>query len=121
MEGAIMNQAKLTAAQLARLEQEQGREYLLTHYIKEGSTIYTTTRGVGHNYSLFIAQDNQIIEITYWVAQALGEKLSLSAGYRVIRQSGGGMDLAFNLVYNLSSVLFAGQDRAGYVLKQEKI
>jgi len=27
------------------------------------------------------------------------------------------MDLGFNVVYNLSSVLYAGQDRAGYVLK----
>jgi hypothetical protein len=110
-----------------RAQQELDRDYaiekLLTHYVKEGVKVYTILRhvsssGMSRDISLVVAQGDEIIDITYYAAQALGDKLIESKGHRVIRVSGCGMDLGFHLVYNLSSVLFHGQERAGYVLKQ---
>jgi hypothetical protein len=113
----------LSKRQAAQLDIDYAREKLLTHYLKEGTRVHTILRhvsasGTSRDISLVIADGNEIIDITYYAAQALGERLVDSHGWRAIRQRGGGMDMGFNLVYNLSSVLFHGQDRAGYVLKQ---
>lgn len=86
-------------------------------------TVYTILRhvsasGMSRDISLKTMQDGQLIDITFTAAEALGEKVKEKDGHRVIRVGGCGMDMGFHLVYNLSSVLFAGQERAGYVLKQ---
>ena len=113
----------MTKKQTQQLEQDQAREKLLEHYLTAGSSVYTLLRsrsasGMSRTMSVFVADGNQILDITYYTAQALGEKLVEVDGYRAIRQNGGGMDMGFNLVYNLSSVLFKGEERAGYILKQ---
>jgi hypothetical protein len=107
----------------AQLDRDYAKEHLLTHYLKEGDKVYTilrhvSTSGMSRDISLVIAQGDEIIDVTYYVAHAMGEKVSESKGHRVIRVNGCGMDMGFHLVYNLSSVLFAGQERAGYALKQ---
>jgi hypothetical protein len=106
-----------------QLDRDYAKEHLLTHYVKEGTKVHTILRhvsasGMSRDISLVIAQGDEIIDITYYAAHALGDKVSESKGHRVIKVSGTGMDMGFHLVYNLSSVLFAGQERAGYVLKQ---
>jgi len=106
-----------------QLEAEQARETLLTHYLTEGSRVYTILRhvsasGMSRDISLVVAHGNDITDVTYYAAQALGDKLVERNGNRAIRQNGCGMDMGFNLVYNLSAVLFRGAERAGYVLKQ---
>jgi len=106
-----------------QLDREYAIERLLTYYVKPGTKVYTILRhvsssGMSRNISLVIADGEDIADITYYAAQALGDKLIESKGHRAIRVNGCGMDMGFHLVYNLSSVLFAGQDRAGYVLKQ---
>ena len=105
------------------LDRAYGREKLLEHYVTPGATVYTILRhvsasGMSRDISLVMANGNEITDITYYAAAALGENLKESAGHKAIRVSGGGMDMGFHLVYSLSSVLFNGQDRAGYVLKQ---
>lgn len=105
------------------LDRAYAVEHLLTHYVKEGTRVYTIMRhvsasGMSRDISLVIAQGEEIIDITYYAAQAMGDNPIESKGHRAIRVSGCGMDMGFHLVYNLSSVLFHGQDRAGYVLKQ---
>ena len=102
------------------------RERLLNHYVTQGATVYTILRsrsasGMSRTISLVVALDGKVQDITYYAAQALGERLIETNGQRAIRQNGGGMDMGFNLVYNLSSVLFNGQERAGYILRQEWI
>lgn len=104
---------------------------LTNHYgIKEDSTIYTmkevSPSGLTSYVRLYItAQDlgqpADIVNITYTVAQALGWPTKERNGKRWLVVSGGGMDMAFHTVYTLSSVLFAGQERAGYVLKHRDI
>ena len=112
-----------TLKEQKKLDRDYAIEHLLTHYLKEGDKVYTILRhvsasGMSRSISLVIAQGNEIIDITYYVAHALGDKVIDSKGHRAIRVNGCGMDLGFHLVYNLSSVLFHGQERAGYVLKQ---
>jgi hypothetical protein len=107
-------------------EMEDARESLLTHYVTQGATVYTILRsrsasGMSRTISLAVALDGKMQDITYYAAQALGERLIETNGRRAIRQNGCGTDMGFNLVYNLSSVLFKGEERAGYILRQEWI
>ena len=118
-----MTTATISKKAQAQLDRDYAIEHLLTHYLKQGDKVYTilrhvSTSGMSRDISLVIAQGDEIIDITYYVAHAMGEKVRESKGHRVIKQNGAGMDMGFNLVYNLSSVLFHGQERAGYVLKQ---
>ena len=114
---------KLSKREQALMDRNYAIEKLLTHYVKPGTKVYTIMRhvsssGMSRNISLVIANGDEVIDVTYYAAHALGDKLIESKGHRAIRVNGCGMDMGFHLVYNLSSVLFTGQDRAGYVLKQ---
>lgn len=109
-------------------DKELSKERLLIDYLKETNTVYTVSRGVSSSgltqyVSLMVPgldHDGKpdLFNITWHVSNVLGDKLHDKHGHRVLKLQGGGMDLGFNVVYNLSSVLFAGQERAGYVLKQ---
>jgi hypothetical protein len=125
MEGYDMTTTTTKKAQRIA-EMEDARESLLTHYVTTGATVYTILRsrsssGMFRTISLVVALDGKMQDITYYAAQALGERLIETNGRRAIRQNGCGMDMGFNLVYNLSSVLFKGEERAGYILRQEWI
>jgi len=111
----------LTKKAAAELERYEARERLLSNYLNETSTVYTVLRtrsssGLSRTITLLVANGNEITDITYLAAKALGDKLVEANGHRAIRMQGGGMDMGFHLVYSLSSVLFAGEHRAGYVL-----
>jgi len=124
-----MANATLSKAAQSRADRDYAREQLLTHYfIGDGDIVYTILRhrsssGMSRDISLLITDKDtgRIVDITYYAAAAMGDRLIESKGHRAIRVNGAGMDMGFHLVYNLSSVLFHGQDRAGYVLKQEWI
>ena len=122
-----MTTATLSKAAQARQDRDYAREQLLTYYVSEGSRVYTILRhvsssGMSRDISLLVAdREGRISDITYYAADALGSRLVERNGFRAIRVNGCGMDMGFHLVYNLSSVLFHGHDRAGYILKQEWI
>ena len=122
-----MTNATLSKAAQARADRDYAREQILTHYLAAGSRVYTILRhrsssGMSRDISLLVANsDGRISDITYYAAAALGDRLIERDGHRAIRVNGAGMDMGFHLVYNLSSVLFHGEDRAGYILKQEWI
>jgi hypothetical protein len=111
----------LSKAAAKQLDRDYAIEQLLTHYIKEGSTVYTVLRSVSSSgmtraISLLVANGDKVEDITYYAAHALDSKLIERNGSRAISVHGAGMDMGFHLVYNLSSVLFKDLDRAGYVL-----
>jgi hypothetical protein len=117
------------AAQLRGItDKELSKERLLEDYLKETKTVYAVLRGASSSgltqyVSLMVPgldHDGKpdLYNITWHASNVLGDKLHDRDGHRVLKLQGGGMDLGFNVVYNLSSVLYAGQDRAGYVLKQ---
>jgi len=117
---------KLSKREQQLMDRNYSIEQLLTHYVTDSSTVYTVLRSVSASgmtraISLLVANGDKIEDITYYAAHALGDKLIERNGSRAIRVNGCGMDMGFHLVYNLSSVLFKGQDRAGYVLKQRWI
>lgn len=112
-------------AQLQGVTDKQlAKETLLKDYFTGDSvTVYTVLRrvsasGMTRAISLKVAQGSNVYDITYLAAQAMGEKCAEVNGHNVIKVQGVGMDMGFHLVYGLSSVLFHGQERAGYVLSQ---
>ena len=117
---------KITKAEQARLDREYAIERLLTHYLKPGDTVYTVLRkvsssGMTRHYSLLVARNGKIDDITYYASKAIGWTLSESTGHRAIRVNGCGMDMSFHLVSTLSAVLFRGQERADYILREDKL
>jgi len=115
-----MSTTTLSKAKQKQLDADYAREQLLTHYLKEGSTVYTILRkvsssGMSRDISLLVANDGEISDISYYAAHATGSRL-IDGYSRAIRVQGAGMDMGFHLVYTLSSVLFKGEERAGYVL-----
>jgi hypothetical protein len=112
-------------------DQDTSKESLLEEYLTDTRTVYTILRsvsasGMTRHISLVVAGiDNAgkpaLFDITYHASKVLGDKLSDKNGHRTIKVNGCGMDMGFHLVYNLSTVLFAGQDRAGDVLSHRWI
>ena len=115
---------KLSKREQALMDRNYAIERLLTHYVKPGTKVYTIMRhvsssGMSRNISLVIANGEEVIDITYYAAHALGWRLVERNGQRAIRVQGGGMDMRFHLVSTLSAVLFHGQYRAEYALDYE--
>ena len=82
-------------------------------------TISRRTKSAGQNgtsldLSLFYLRDSAAWNLTYYAGLILGLKVKNLDGYNIINNTGGGMDLGFDLVYALSSYLYEGEHRAGY-------
>ena len=102
--------ATLTKQEKAQ-EREYARERLLTHYLKEGQTVYVLVRsvsssGLSRNLNLFVVNEGKIEEITYYAGHALGWRLVEKNGTRSLRVEGVGMDMGFHTVESLSYALF---------------
>lgn len=91
--------------------------------LKHGDVIFTdisrvSSSGMTRDIRLFIIRDNDLINITYYAAQALGDPVRDDKyGRRVIKVHGAGMDMAFHVVNNLSYALF----NDGYALTKRDI
>jgi hypothetical protein len=117
----------LTHKQLveAQLERE-AREHLIELFAGDDKpkvltlNRYVSSSGMSRDISVFYIKDNQILNITYSVAKAMGWKLVERNGSRAIKVGGCGMDMGFHLVYTLSSVLYRGtiESDPGYYLNQ---
>lgn len=117
----------LSKAAAKQLDRDYAIEQLLTHYVKEGDTVYTLIRsvsssGMSRTMSVKIVRDNRIDDITFYVAHALDYPLVEVNGSRAIRVGGAGMDMSFHVVYSLGRVLFRGQgEDPGYLLNHGRI
>ena len=117
----------LSKAAAKQLDRDYAIEQLLTHYVKEGDTVYTLIRsvsssGMSRTMSGTIVRDNRIDDITFYVAHALDYPLVEVNGSRAIRIGGAGMDMGFHVVYSLGRVLFRGQgEDPGYLLNHRWI
>lgn len=115
-----MKTKKISAAEIERNESIAA----LRKILKRGDTVYTVTRkvapsGMSQEIDLFVfrgARGDQKIWLTWNVGKVLGISQGKDGGLKV---RGAGMDMGFNVVYDLSSRLFHGKNRAGYLLKQE--
>lgn len=72
--------------------------------------------GMTRRMSIFVVIDGDVCDITHYAGAVIGWPVSDVDGYRTIRVDGCGMDMGFHLVYVLSATLYAGRDRAGYVI-----
>lgn len=102
----------------------------LRSILNPGDTVYTilnhvSRSGMNRRISCVIGAGKDVKNITWDVARALGDPVRNRAGYVQdvgIECGGCGMDMGFDLVYNLSRVLFPkvvkGETDGGYALKQ---
>lgn len=115
----------LTKKQEREQEKERAKTLILD-LLDTGAdrpTIYTILRrvsasGMSRDISLKVIKGGEIYDITYSAGVLLDMKLTKSS-YNSLRVNGCGMDMGFHLVYNLASVLFSGQERAGYKIRHE--
>jgi hypothetical protein len=115
---------KMTKKEEKALDVAYAREQLLTHYLKEGDTVYTVLRsvsssGMSRTLSLKVAKDGKILDLTYYASILLDWPLVEVNGSRALRVGGCGMDMGFHTVYTLSRVLFREEGNtkdAGYSL-----
>lgn len=125
-----MTTTTLSKTAQKKLNREHAKERLLSYYLEPGDKVYTMVRsvsssGMSRTMSVYVVKDNQLLNITYQVAQALDYPLADVNGSRVVRVGGAGMDMGFHLVYSLSGYLFRNTSDIpgdpGYLLKQEWI
>ena len=107
----------------SKLDQDKAQ---LRDMLGDKPNVYTILRsvsssGMSRHISLKIVHRGELIDITYLAARVMGDKLSEKLGHNTIRVNGCGMDMGWHLVYNLSSTIYAGADRAGYVINQRWI
>jgi hypothetical protein len=121
-EPVIVNALPIAGSVARRADQAAAREELRELFAgNDKPLIYTilrhaTASGLNRDISLFYDSPEGIRPITHTAARALGYKVISSNGFNAIRQHGAGMDMGFNLVYNLSAVIYKDIDRGGYHL-----
>lgn len=97
---------KLTTTQ--KREQKENSLATLKNLVQEGDTIYTSLQsvsstGMSRRLNIFIVKDNNIVNITWHVANVLEYRYNDQKESLVI--GGCGMDMGYHVVYSLSSVL----------------
>ena len=100
-----MPQSKPTIAERRTYRQEALER--LRGWLKPGQTVHTITRhvstsGMTRDIAAFTIVDGDMKDLTYSIAQALGERV-VNDG---VRLSGCGMDMHFALVYDLGYALW---------------
>lgn len=129
MKDQLMNDYLTDTPKLSKKDQAAADQAAAIESVKQiiagdpKPVIYTLARstrsgsyGISQNISLIYLKNGEPWNLTYYAGQILGLKVKNCDGYNVINNTGGGMDLGFDLVYSLSCYLYAGADRAGYVL-----
>lgn len=109
----------MTKAEQKEQERQEAKKWLLD-YIKPGDTIHTVIRhvsrsGMMRHIDVVLLREEGALYMSYHVAKLLDYNTAEDGSLKV---GGCGMDMGFHVVYALSSVLFAGQERAGYILNQ---
>jgi hypothetical protein len=97
----------MTKKQQAEQEKQEAITKL-REWIKPGDTIkcilrHVSRSGMQREISLLAVVDGDCMNIDYWAARAMGDRIGKHGGIVI---GGCGMDMGFALVYNLSSVLF---------------
>lgn len=110
---------KMTKKDIKAQEVENAKNFIL-EVLGSNRKVYTdllhvSSSGMTREIKVIVIKDERPVNISWAVAKVLDWKLGNRDGVKV---SGCGMDMGFHLVYSLSSSLFRGQERAGYILNQ---
>ncbi len=96
--------------------QKQSEEFVmkLRETLKPGDTLHTVLRSVSRSgmnrkidvYKLYVNSNGEVDKswLSYWIAQAVGYTFDKKA--EAISVTGCGMDMGFDVIYNLGRVLF---------------
>lgn len=68
---------------------------------------------------IYICEDRKPLFLDGVISNLFGYKLDLNNGG--LKISGCGMDMIFKVVYDISEMIFEGQDRAGYLINSRQI
>ena len=102
-------------------------EQLRSMIESNGMKVYTVLRHVSSSgmqreiSPVIITKDGSIRHIAYAVSCIVGYGYSEKHGHNANIVKGCGMDMGFDLVYNLSSALYPDEERGAYKIKQEWI
>lgn len=91
-------------------EGHQSLHLLVTHVARSGAS---------RRIKVLAIDGARIVNLSYRVGKALGWRINEREGSVVV--DGGGMDMGFALVYNLSVTLYGLAGRGGYRLRKEWI
>lgn len=85
--------------------------------LQRGAVIYTVLRsvsasGMSRTIDLYYVKDGQVVRITWSVAKIL--EATYDRKKEALRVQGCGMDVGFDVVYNLSYCLFGDGDSLGH-------
>lgn len=117
---------KIMGQTISKQEIEEQKEKLKLLIEKAGFKVYTVIRSVSSSgmyrtISPIIFVDGRVLHIAYATAIVTGYKYTEKNGHSAIGISGCGMDMGFDLVYNLSSALYGHEERGAYKINQEWI
>ena len=94
-------------------KRKEAVEELREKWLTPGNTVYTLVTHVSRSgmqrvIRVYVIQDNNPLDISYLVAEALEWKLSDKFEGVVVKACG--MDMGFHMVYTLSQTVFAGDE-----------
>lgn len=117
---------KIMGQKITKEEIEEQKEKLKTIIEKSGFKVYTILRHVSNSgmyreISPIVFVDGRVLHLSYATAIVTGYKYTEKKGHSSIGISGCGMDMGFDLVYNLSSALYGHEERGAYKISQEWI
>lgn len=83
----------------------------LREHVKPGDTIFTTLRSVARSgmsrvIALHVIRDGELLTLDYNAAIVLGRQFKRTPTGYGVRADGCGMDMGFELVYSLGTLLF---------------
>jgi hypothetical protein len=96
---------------MTKAQQAEKQEYIekLRELLKPGDTLHTVLRsvsssGMSRNIDVYLIRDGEPQWLSSWICKATGMSFNKKRG--CIRIGGCGMDMGFNIVYELSYRLF---------------
>ena len=101
----------MEATENGQVEEMRRVKVFLNEHLKPGDTLgvinrWSSRNGDKHFISVIATVNGEPMEIDYWIKTLLGEKISRKHGG--VSQGGGGMDMGFNLVYQIGAKLWPG-------------
>jgi len=122
-----MTMATLSKKAQAQQEKEEARAFLLSILESQKTpTLYTNLKhvsssGMSRDMKVLAVIDEQIRDVTWYVARLGVGTLKERNGQRVIRVGGCGMDMGFHVVYTVSALLYGYEERGAYTIRHEWI
>jgi hypothetical protein len=96
----------------------------LKNLLKPEDTIYgiidhVSSSGMSRTIRFILIKNNMPVYLDGVIADLLDYKIDLK--HNGLKVSGCGMDMIFSVVYNVSELVFEGQERSGYLINSRQL